>query len=81
MSGLGQFIDQVERDISSAARGGCRVRAMYLGPDGEAGLLAANLASPHQDLDVMPELRIHGVPVKVHKSIPGGRFLYLLEAA
>ena len=81
MSGLGQFIDQVERDIGSAARGGCKVRAMYLGPDGEAGLLAANLASPHQDVDVMPELRIHGVPVRVHKRIPGGRFLYLLEAA
>lgn len=81
MSGLSQFVEQVERDIAGAAGRGCKLRAMYVGPNGEAGLLAENLKTPHADIDVVPELRIHGVPVKVHKKIPGGRFLYLLEAA
>lgn len=81
MSTLSPFVDQVERDIGEAAKRGCKVLAMYVGPNGESGLLAENIKSPHPDVDVMPELRIHGVPVKVHKNIPGGRFLYLLESA
>jgi len=72
---------QVERDIHKAARSGCAVNALYLGPDGEAGLLEANLSGPSPHIDILPELRIHGVPVRVHQKIPRGRFLYLLSAA
>ena len=76
---LKDFVDQVERNIATAARMGSRICAIVLCPAGEQGVMEENLKTPCGAVDIMPEMRIHGVPVKVAKRMRPGRFFYVLK--
>jgi hypothetical protein len=76
---LKDFCDQVERHISTAARLGSRICAIIVCPSGEQGIMEENVKSPCGEVDIMPEIRIHGVPVRVHKRMRPGRFFYVMK--
>lgn len=75
---LKDWCDQLEYDIHATARYGSRLAAVFLCPAGEQGLLQQNLKQPLACIDVMPELRVHGVPIRVAKRMRPGRFFYVL---
>ena len=77
---LKDFVDQVERNVAACARMGSRIVSLVVCPAGEQGIMEENIKSPCGAIDVMPELRIHGVPVKVAKRMRPGRFFYVLKA-
>ncbi len=76
---LQDFVDQVERHIAQASSKGSRIEAIYVCPAGEQGIMEENVKKACGAVDVMPQLRIHGVPVKVAKRMRSGRFFYLLK--
>lgn len=78
---LKDFVDHVERAINTAAAKGSCLEAIYVCPAGEQTLMEENMKTPHKELDLLPELRIHGVPIRVAKGMRQGRFFYLLRAA
>ncbi len=76
---LKDFVDKVEYDIWNYARYRSRMSAIYVCAAGDQGILQENMKTPCAAVDVLPELRIHGVPVRVAKRMAPGRFLYVLK--
>lgn len=76
---LKDFVDQLERHIEAAARCGSRITAVIVCVAGEQGIMEENIKSPCAAVDIMPEMRIHGVPVRAARGMRPGRFLYVLK--
>lgn len=78
---LSGLIDQIGDYINGVASKGSYVRAMYMSEASEKYLLrqlaTAKSWASVPDVDLVPEFRIHGVPVRV-KSVPSGQIWYLI---
>ncbi len=76
---LQDWCNQLEYDIRKNAQYGSRLAAVFVCPAGEQGLIERHLKSPLPCIDLVPELRVHGVPIKMAKRMRPGRFFYLLK--
>ncbi len=73
---LQAFVD----DVGNVMRGK-GVTAIYISPQGEKFILGAAAREACVDFEFTPRLKIHGVPVKVHDSLPNGHVWYVIKGA
>ena len=78
MSLLG-FTNGVHNEIRKAAAYGWQMTRMYMSPDDMKILLAGALNEASEAMDVTPETRIHGVPVKEHAKMPTGQVWFVFK--
>ncbi len=76
---LQDWVNQLENDIHGYARWGARITAVIVCPAGERGVIEQNMKAPIGAIDLAPEMRIHGVPIRAAKRMRPGRFFYVLQ--
>ena len=73
---LRNFTDEIRRTKLNMQTKGYRVLSLYVSPEGEKVILAGAMRETNDNVS-LPELEIHSIPVKVHKSMPSGHVWYV----
>ncbi len=74
------FADGIQRDILRGTSRGCQMTRIWVCPETEMVIMKGIMTSPPcEAIDVTPELRVHGVPVRSHRSVPVGHAWYVYK--
>lgn len=74
------FVDDIGRFVLGVTSRGAQVSVMVMTAEAENVILAALTKEPcPAEVDFIPELRIHSVPVRVSEKMPRGRIWYVIK--
>ena len=77
---MATFVADVGRRVLNVAARGGQITRMCVSPEAEKVLLGALAREPcPADVDYTPELRIHGVPVRVLERVPAGQVWWVIK--
>ena len=76
---LRAFTDGINRDILRGSSRGAQMTRIYTSPEGMKVLIAGAMKETSEAMDLVPEVRIHGVPVREHAKMPTGHVWYLYK--
>jgi hypothetical protein len=76
---LQDWVDQVEKDQVAASKRGSRLATVWICDKGLVELVKQNKECPVASIDVIKNrVHVHGIPIRVHKKMRPGRFLYVM---
>lgn len=73
------FTNGVHDEMRKAAAYGWQMTRIYMSPEGLKVLHAGFVNEGGRAIDVVPETRVHGVPVREHKKIPTGHVWFVFK--
>ena len=77
---MATFVADVGRRVLNVAARGGQITRMCVSPEAEKVILGALTTAPcPADVDYIPELRIHGVPVRVYEMVPVGQVWWVIK--
>ncbi len=74
-----QFVENVGRRLLSFRSRGAEPKAIWVSEEGERVINAALVNERSEDVEFIPHLTIHKVPVCIHKRMPAGHVWYELK--
>lgn len=77
---MNTFVEDVGRRVLNVAARGAQLTRMCVSPEAEKVILGALAKEPcPENVDYVPELRIHGVPIRVYSRMPNGQVWWVIK--